>query len=46
MQVSKMEELTMSEIEQVNGGIAPLVGWGIAVGAGLVVGMVSAWMAS
>jgi len=41
-----MKELTMEEIEQVDGGVAPLVGWGIALGAGFVVGMVGAWIAS
>lgn len=33
MQVSKIEELTMNEIEQVNGGAVPVIAWAILEGA-------------
>ncbi|MCL1142743.1 class IIb bacteriocin, lactobin A/cerein 7B family [Shewanella gaetbuli] len=35
MQNSKIEELTFDEIEQVNGGIAPVIGAGIALASHL-----------
>ncbi|WKD49467.1 class IIb bacteriocin, lactobin A/cerein 7B family [Microbulbifer spongiae] len=31
-----MKELTMNEVEQVNGGLAPLVGIGIRVAVGII----------
>ena len=38
-----MRELTQNEIEQVDGGILPLIAWGLAVGGKVVATNLAGW---
>lgn len=40
-----LEALSAEEIDHVSGGIAPLIGWGIAVTCGAGLGLLAGWVA-
>lgn len=43
---SLIRELSAEEVEEVSGGIAPIVGWGIALGLGFAVGFGGSYLVS
>ena len=44
--VNEMTVLSAMEIDEVSGGLAPLVVWGLWTAGGVVVGLGAAWLAS
>jgi hypothetical protein len=40
-----IKPLSADEVDQVSGGIAPLIGWGIAVTCGAGFGLLAGWVA-